>query len=496
MSACSLSLFAFQSCLGEMNVEDPTSQSPDAYSQELTFGMDGSDEWQKAPDTRAGGSQTRLVSENSISYKDKIEGHQFILQMTEWEGIGPEVTGNTVSAETRATPVPADDVLDFGVYTYVSEKGSETTPPPYDGTKSKEYMANQFVDISEGYLYSPVRYWPGNRYWVNFFAYRPYITNVNKDDETYLTLDSTDNLPVMTYSVPADVADQVDLLAASTETFSGDYRKTVELPFAHMLSAIVFKVGSIPAVEITELSLNNLVSKGSVDINRDGVWSGLTGNDDFTQPLTGFNAAENAGKQIGQTYFLLPQVFEDDDELSITIRFGADDYPRYYTLTVPLKDLCQEWKKGHTYVYTLTTPDEVDVEIEEDFTPYGKTKENVYFENKGLADLQIRAAIVGYWIVRREINGVERECVVSAWKPEEDGVFAGFPGDGWTLAEDGYYYYGQAIKRGEKTNNLFDSYTLTSTPPVVGAELVLTIVGQARLNGVVGPSWDTVSPSN
>ena len=473
--------------------EETTSHSPNAYTHELTFSIDSADAWNDASKTRASESKTKLLSENSFTYNDRINGHKFVLRMTEWQGID---SADTISVTTRATAIPSNDELDLGVYAYLSPKGNETVAPVYNGTKAKEFMINQLVDISEGYSYSPMKYWPGPNYWLNFFAYRPYISNINKENNTYLTLDVTENKPTMTYNVPTNVAHQVDLLATSTETLAGNFGKTVDLPFAHMLSAVKFKVGYIPAAEITNIALKNIVSKGRIDIKKDGVWDGLSGKNDFSQTLTGFKVSENSGKQVGKTFYMMPQSFSDDSELSITVRFGSNNSYRDYPLTVFLKDFCAEWKQGHTYVYTLTTPEEIDMEIEEDFTQHGSVKNDVYFINTGLVPINIRATIVGYWVVNRELNGQERECVIAAWKPDTDGTFIGLPGNGWSREADGFYYYNTVLERGEQTTDLFDSYKLNTNPPAVGAELVLTVVGQARLDGYSGVSWNSISSSN
>ena len=116
------------------------------------------------------------------------------------------------------------------------------------------------------------------------------------------------------------------------------------------------------------------------------------------------------------------------------------------------------------------------VEIEEDFEQYSNKKENVYFENTGLASVKVRATIVGYW-VSRTTEG--EEIIIADWNESADGVFVGLPGKNWEKKADGFYYYNSTVPSKGKTTNLFTSYTLNENPPVAGAELVLTIVCQA-----------------
>lgn len=463
-----------------------------SYTEELTFGADELDGWEDMAQTRA---ESSLLSIKSIEYKEKIEGYTFVLTMEENEGI--EEIPDSVATTKSYQDIPNDDALDMGVYAYVTKKGEEAVAPEYDGSKSADFMVAQFVDISNGYSYSPVKYWPGDGYWIDFFAYRPFIDNINKGTSPYLIIDASDKDPVMSYTVPKDIDHQVDLLASSVGTLDGNYKQKVTFRFSHLLSAVKFRVGSIPAT-IVEIALNDVALKGTgAEMKSDGVWTSVEGTEDFVQSGLNVSGEGEAGKQIGKTFYMLPYVFPDDAELSITIRFEApEDDTKHsyheYTLKAPLNEFCNDWKQGKTYTYTITTPEEVDLEVDEDFVQYGSVKENVHFVNTGLAAASIRATIVGYWVVKSIVNGVEEECIIAAWNPEDDGTFKGLPGSGWTKNDnDGFYYYGPSVPSQGRTANLFDSYTLKRNPPAVGAELVLTIVGQSVMTGYEGLSWST-----
>lgn len=468
-----------------------------SYTEELTFGADELEGWEDMTQTRA---ESSLLSHKSIEYKEKIEGYTFILSMEEYDGI-EEAPAPVVTTKSYHK-IPDDDVLDMGVYAYITKKGEETVAPEYDGSKSVDFMVAQFVDISNGYSYSPVKYWPGAGYWIDFFAYRPYIDNINKGSAPYLVIDASDKEPEMSYTVPKDIDHQVDLLASSVGTLDGNHKQKITFRFSHLLSAVKFKVGSIPAT-IVEVALNGVALKGnSAEMKSDGAWTSIEGTEDFVQSGLSVSGKEDAGKQIGKTFYMLPYTFPDDAELSITIRFDApsdDTNHSYheYTLKAPLNEFCDEWEQGKTYTYTITTPEEVDLEIDEDFIQHSSVKENVHFINTGLAAANIRATIVGYWVVKSIVNGVEEECIIAAWNPEDDGTFEGLPGTGWTKNDsDGFYYYGPSVPSQEKTANLFDSYTLKGNPPAVGAELVLTIVGQSVMSGYEGQSWSTANTTS
>lgn len=473
---------------------------PSLYSDELIFGSEEIDGWENITKTRGSGpADGTLLNHKTVEYEKEVEGCRFVLIMEEYEGIESSEVSDSAAFTRTSSPIPSSDDLDMGVYAYVTPKGTEATPPVYDGGKSAEFMVDQFVDISDGYSYSPVKYWPGSGYWINFFAYCPYKSNVNKGTTPYLGVNASGKEPSLSYSVPQNIDHQVDLLVSSIETLDGNDRKQVVFQFEHLLSAVIFKIGSIPAT-ITEISLNDVCQNGlSVKMQSGSVWEGTDNPSDFVQTGLDLVGKDNSGKQIGKTFYMLPQQFTSDSELSITLRFEApkDDSKHefhQYVLNVPLEDFCKEWQQGKTYVYTITAPKEVKVDVEEDFEPYGRVKENVCFKNTGLADIRVRAAIVGYWIVKSEVNGVVEECVIGGWDPENDGEFVGFPGTGWTKNNvDGFYYYSSSISPHEKTSNLFDSYTLTGNPPAAGAELVLNVLGQSVMAGYEGQSWTAVS---
>ena len=62
-------------------------------------------------------------------------------------------------------------------------------------------------------------------------------------------------------------------------------------------------------------------------------------------------------------------------------------------------------------------------------------------------------------------------------------------GSNWSIEADGFFYYNLQLWPGTKTDNLFDTYTLTADPPVTGSKLVLDIVTQAVVHYAVKESW-------
>ena len=118
-------------------------------------------------------------------------------------------------------------------------------------------------------------------------------------------------------------------------------------------------------------------------------------------------------------------------------------------------------------------------------------KGNLAITNTGAAPIHVRAYIVGWW---------ENEAgdLVSPWTVT-NGKFTGtgwandgftFNGQGsdWKIGADGFFYYQKVLQPGETAPKIFETYTLTVDPPVVGSKLILNIVTQGVLHYYVDDS--------
>ncbi len=404
--------------------------------------------------------------------------------------------------ELRAQPM--------GIYAWLIEYHDEVDKKDYATLVSDkvapidEFMMNQVVNYTKidantsAWKYSPIKYWPhSNQYKLKFFAYHPHITEVNAFGEVKdtLAIDVSSKIPQMTYTVPTNPAHQVDLLSALpkapnySDMLTGIYNNDVIFPFNHMLSAVKVKIGALGSGEVYSFQFSNIYNRGTATMGAhtltktaDAIKQNYI--QDFTaNPLV---IADYNDKQIGQTMYLLPQTFEDDAMIEMNLGFtktvAGETRTTHYPLKYPLNKLAPsihtKWEAGNTYTYTITTPEEVNVEIND--TVIGNVKKNVTITNTGLATVYIRAAIVGNWV--RNVNGVDE--IVTTWNSALDGTFVwGANWDTyWKRGSDGYYYYKCRVPRRETTTiPLFESYTLTAKAPLVDAELDLIIAVQAVL---------------
>lgn len=393
------------------------------------------------------------------------------------------------SVQSRATTA---DLANFGVYSYIKDNAETPTV--------NQFMIDQLVekDGSE-WTYSPIKYWPNNDYKLNFFGYSPHRSTADGVDLN-IKQSANGSAPTIDYTVPTETAKQLDILAASHHYISKDERteNAVPLDFRHLLSEVKFRKGDLSGANITALTISEVKSTGSDMLmvgDKSEQWT--LGTDTATYS-PGIEIGNN--NLIGSPMYLMPQSFTDDKtKINITLQFPEEiaiKSGETYSISEPMSKFLTTteaaiWEQGKSYTYKISTPQEVEVEINEDFTAGSNIKENVFFTNTGLAPINVRATLVGYWVVKRNIDGKEEDVIVHMWDQENDGIFEGFPGTNWQKGADGYYYYLQVLPtKGSTTELLFSKYTLTTTPPVVGAELILNICVQASITDKDKP-WES-----
>ena len=162
----------------------------------------------------------------------------------------------------------------FGVFCFYSNNSSGGNTNDYDaGSPSNftpNFMWNQQVKGNgdgsadpTAWTYEPVKYWP-NEYTagvtdqgidkLTFFAYAPWVDAtkttgaVGAETEGITTLSDYDDTgdPTLTYVIPADVANHVDVLYADATSLKNLTKPAgntaVSFPFKHALTSVVFRV--------------------------------------------------------------------------------------------------------------------------------------------------------------------------------------------------------------------------------------------------------------
>lgn len=475
-------------------------------SDTVSFGTSSLEYWGNLTQSRS--SSTMRTEAQLIETINGDEIYMYLIEENCPSFVIP-VEANTTSRAT--TPLTSDDELDLGVFAYISPRGEGEESAEYIPEAASQFMINNKLDVSDNYSYTPIKYWPGDEYWLKFFGYRPYQANIKGDEGTF-SIDATTNVPIISYTVPSDITLQNDLLSTATDMIKGDYGQTVQLTLNHVLSAVRVKVGSMNEGKIDYIRFNGINSSGTHSCGS-MEWNVDEENiKDFNQSLTDFNVAENAGKVAGGTFYLMPQTLPDDAtiEISLTITSNSPGSQYYkentYILERKLNEFIKTWEPNKQYTYVLTTPEEITVEVTDKVE--GKVKKDLKIRNTGLSTAYIRANIVGYWVTPNDPSNPTDYYIVSQWK-ESDGEFdwgttppSVSETTHWRKGNDGYYYYMTPVKRGEYVPvPLFNTYTLTASAPVIDAELELIIAAQAVSPADLSVVWpsditDIINNSN
>ena len=294
-------------------------------SDKLSFGVSLSNEWKTAVEPRS--TESRQTRYETFRFGDS---DLWIISSEEDSICNARLGGQP---NTRAAEVGGDNFYQsFGVYGYVFD-GSGTWED--NQTSAQLYMNGKVTQGTDVWTTASTHFWPGSRYSMKFFAYAPY------DIPTTATVSTSGKQPLITYEVPKNATEQVDLLLADevetvpatdgsgaeyAETVAGNYDKPAKLHFYHALTAIKVKaVGDGLKGTIKKVELKGVKGTGTHLFGSDS-WT-LTGDDvNFSQTLDKSVGADTEGTMIidGETTFMMiPQTLGENAALQITFSDGT-----------------------------------------------------------------------------------------------------------------------------------------------------------------------------
>lgn len=318
-----------------------------AETDVLSFGVSVSNEWNPYTGTR---SKAGEMPERSAF---KFDNSDMWLIATSEQKMD---TTLFCKPKTRAAAVTPKTSFydDFGVYAYVYE-GDDWA----DRRNVKPYFSAEKVTKSGNvWKTDPLRYWPGASYRMHFFAYAPY-------NSQGVTINTTNNTPVLSYSVPADVKDQKDLVVATADV-KGNHNQSVALQFHHILTAVQVKAAEGVSGTIKRVTFTNIQSSGSCtfgETKEDISWTGLRDSKSFGLTFTsGEEPVLDGSKEDfivngDSTFMMIPQVLGENATLEVEFENGE-------TLTGSLHGKT-DWTIGHTVIYKISkTGDEYELIVE------------------------------------------------------------------------------------------------------------------------------------
>jgi len=210
------------------------------------------------------------------------------------------------------------------------------------------------------------------------------------------------------------------------------------------------------------------------------------------------NSANLNDENASLTFWIVPQTITEDVTIEVTFDIYLNGTKTTSSVTREIalgKSVVSagtnNWLAGQLRTFTITCKD-VNVQVT------STTKSNVKILNTGSSDEYIRAAIVANWYdasgnIVFGYTANSEGSFVEPWSISNEtyGTFDGLPGDGWVLADDGYYYYTSKVSSGYTTDTpIFNTYTIANVPEVwtgisgnrkqvSGVHLVMEIVVQA-----------------
>ena len=245
-----------------------------------------------------------------------------------------------------------------GTYQEVKKKGSQWNTVYTDG--GSEYCQEYLWKAGET---------------KTFYAY----ANLPESGATIVNADATGQ--TLTYTVPASVADQTDILMglctgdgrtgpSGSEQMTG----TALLSFVHPLAAVRFKLGAVTGTasfEVNSIAVENVYGSGSVTQSASNPlaaeWTDLSSTITVSQTVTTQPTIE--APDMGEAFMLIPQTFSATATARIAMTCTVDGKLR--TVYSPLGG--ETWTAGSIHTYTLSYNGHEGIQLWED-GPYWSSK--------------------------------------------------------------------------------------------------------------------------
>lgn len=313
-------------------------------------------------------------------------------------GLTAGVVDETLS-DTRATVVSLDDIDQVGLYGYYTaderwEWSADNTP----STLKPNYFSNEILhkeveaDTYTWHHAGLPRFWPPDpRYKVSFFAYSPYIQTATGNTPIDLTgndiipapaTSAQTGLPVLTYTVPANIGAHFDLMrgASIDMTWQGEdgIGGTIDdgkalITMEHALTQVTFTLQYANPEDdanywfrLDGIDLSGIYNKGTLRLD-DGTWSFDPAAERKTLSIAAGNLSpESQTIDDGETVYpllapavgslmLIPQSLSNAN-LTLMVHI-TDTNPLKSPIDVPISfaliDTGVEWVPGRSIDYRI-----------------------------------------------------------------------------------------------------------------------------------------------
>lgn len=339
--AAALSCMLFFSCNNEDYL---TTQDPEKACDNICFGV--------SPDesvrTRGGdnGKEKEYTSDHFV-LRSQDSADTLCVRAIVSEGIST-AESDTRKVITRGAPLTEDNFDKFHVLAYWKK----------DGSSVDQFYMNEDA-TKNGDIWSTDRtyYWPGAAHNLQFYAWAPV-------DAEFTSIPTSPTETTLAYTVPANAADQKDIVVATTDEIRGDNDAAVPLTFRHICTAVRFAVGKeMQSGTIKSVTLKGIGNSGTFDMATSAWRLNEATTADFTQILNKSMAGNEAdGAEITPlegTFMMLPQTLPAGAIVEVVFFDPVANHDRTLSATIG----GSEWKMGTTVTYKLTITPEFDLEF-------------------------------------------------------------------------------------------------------------------------------------
>lgn len=327
-----IALAAFSACTDEVENGGRPLSGDHSLSFAVSTGRKNS--WTDANATRSSSAPATRESE-PIEMQGKVNGQAVYLQTEVTRGFPGDHT-----PMTRGTQIDKDEqdkIQSFGVSAYIDKDGKP------------DYMYNEEA-TKNGDLWYPGEkyYWPGGKK-LSFYAWYPYtVAGMTLTDNTH------DGAPVMTYAIPENVADQIDVMTAKAidENDPNSTTGGTQLNFNHSLAAVKFAVGSLPNCIVRSITIEGVKHSGKYTLGTDA-WDLDKDVKDFTLKWDNKEVPGTKDTPItadDETLFMMPQQLTSDARIVVEMNDGTKDF----IVSASIGGNNETWEMGHTYTYYIS----------------------------------------------------------------------------------------------------------------------------------------------
>ena len=386
---------------------DPIEDNPNRLPGYLYFNVSEGHVWSDGNATR-GGAEAPILLSNSLDGGQPLYLHTEVTPSTpeiidgnEAATRGIRYTGDVFTPSTTSSTLTK--ITSFGVYatttggastifnfkeitpTFGTETASGTTYDSYQWNTKEEDIGNAWSTGT-----------------ADFYGYAPYFNNSSNSNG--LSMTATGGVPKLTYTMPSDAANQLDLLTA--KKIGVNKGQDVELEFSHIMAAIKFNFkhgstvtnssGTITTadknsfiwndgisnydVKVTKIEIKNIYNTGEWQLGDDPYTATSSSNQRWVRnsnttasckyelakdmKYESTSPVELTPDEGGNVFMVLPQTVPNDATIELTCQLfpsGTTTATKTMTLSAALKETDgttnKTWLPGYTYTYTISLSD-------------------------------------------------------------------------------------------------------------------------------------------